>query len=118
MRRAITEGAVVAYLDHDENLLSVLYEAAGNPVLLSTIRTMWQHCRAYRTVGARATLDAPGVNALWRYQERLIEAAAAHDVQAAASITNESLVNATTRIEAQLAAPKQAGGARAASQPE
>ncbi|NNN32296.1 GntR family transcriptional regulator [Streptomyces sp. S3(2020)] len=102
MRRAITEGAVVPYLDHDEALLTILYEAAGNPVLLNTIRTLWQHCRAYKIVGARASLDARDDDALWRYQEQLLKAAHAHDAEAAAAINNESLANATDRIKAQL----------------
>ncbi|WP_105972504.1 GntR family transcriptional regulator [Streptomyces geranii] len=102
MRRAITEGAVVRYLDHDEALLTVLYEAAGNPVLVSTIRTLWQHCRAYKIVGARASLDTPGDDSLWRYQEDLLKAAQSHDADAAAAISNESLANATDRIKAQL----------------
>jgi len=102
MRRAIAEGDVISYLDRDEALLAALYEASGNPVLLTTIRTMWQHCRAYKTVGARASLDTPGDDALWRYQERLVDAAEARDAEAAAAITNESLLNATDRIKAQL----------------
>jgi DNA-binding GntR family transcriptional regulator len=102
MRRAIAEGAVAPYLDHDEALLAILYEAAGNPVLLNTIRTLWQHCRAYKIVGARATLDTPSDDALWRYQEHLLKAAHAHDAEVAAAITNESLANATDRIKAQL----------------
>ncbi len=104
MRTAIAEGAVVPYLDHDEALLTVLYEAAGNPVLLNTIRTLWEHCRAYKIVGARATLDVPGDDSLWRFQEDLVKAAYAHDAAAAAAITNESLANATDRIKAQLVA--------------
>ncbi|MEU6228926.1 GntR family transcriptional regulator [Streptomyces sp. NPDC047042] len=102
MRRAIDEGAVVAYLDHDEALLAILYEAAGNPVLLNTIRTLWQHCRAYKIVGARASLDKPGDDSLWRYQEQLLTAAHARDAEAAATINTESLANATDRIKAQL----------------
>ncbi|WP_346093508.1 hypothetical protein [Streptomyces olivaceiscleroticus] len=43
---------------------------------------------------------------MWRYQERLVVAVEAHDVEAAAVITNESLVNATDRIRAQLASPE------------
>ncbi|GAA0449208.1 hypothetical protein GCM10010361_11550 [Streptomyces olivaceiscleroticus] len=65
-----------------------------------------QHRRARRTVGARARLATPGDDALWRYQERLVVAVEAHDVEAAAVITNESLVNATDRIRAQLASPE------------
>lgn len=102
MRRAISERAVVPYLDHDEALLTILYEAAGNPVLLNTIRTLWQHCRAYKIVGARAYLDTPGDDALWRYQEDLLKAAHAHDAEAAAAINTESLANATDRIKAHL----------------
>ncbi|MEI5522066.1 GntR family transcriptional regulator [Streptomyces brasiliscabiei] len=104
MRGAITEGAVVPYLDHDEALLTVLYEAAGNPVLLNTIRTLWEHCRAYKIVGARASLDVPGDDSLWRFQEDLVKAAYAHDGEAAAAITNESLADATDRIKARLVA--------------
>ncbi|MFD5257400.1 GntR family transcriptional regulator [Streptomyces bobili] len=102
MRRAIAEGAVAPYLDHDEALLAILYEAAGNPVLVNTIRTLWQHCRAYKIVGARAALDAPGDDTLWRYQEQLLKAAHARDAEAAAAITNDSLANATDRIKEQL----------------
>ncbi|MBD0844633.1 GntR family transcriptional regulator [Streptomyces sp. TRM68416] len=102
MRRAIADGAVAPYLDHDEALLAILYEAAGNPVLVNTIRTLWQHCRAYKVVGARAALDAPGDDTLWRYQEQLLKAAHARDGAAAAAITNESLANATDRIKEQL----------------
>ncbi|WP_171109187.1 MULTISPECIES: GntR family transcriptional regulator [Streptomyces] len=102
MRRAIAEGAVAPYLDHDEALLTILYEAAGNPVLVNTIRTLWQHCRAYKIVGARAALGTPGDDTLWRYQEQLLKAARARDAEAAAAITNESLANATDRIKEQL----------------
>ncbi|MFJ8106051.1 GntR family transcriptional regulator [Streptomyces sp. NPDC096132] len=102
MRGAIAEGAVVPYLDHDEALLTILYEAAGNPVLVNTVRTLWQHCRAYKIVGARASLDTPGDDTLWRYQELLLKAAQAQDAEAAAAINTESLANATDRIKAQL----------------
>ncbi|MFF9040416.1 GntR family transcriptional regulator [Streptomyces sp. NPDC014892] len=105
MRRAITEGDVIPYLDHDEALLTILYEAAGNPVLLNTIRTLWEHCRAYKIVGARASLDTPGDDSLWRYQEQLLKAAHGHDAEAAAAINGESLDNATDRIKAQLVSP-------------
>ncbi|MFM9371913.1 GntR family transcriptional regulator [Streptomyces sp. Da 82-17] len=105
LRRAVADGDVTAYLDSDEALLSVLYEASGNPVLLSTISTLWQHCRAYKTVGARASIDKPG-DELWHYQERLVAAVEAQDAEAAAALTEESLVKATDRIRAQLQAPK------------
>src|SRR5215831_6544818 len=40
MRKAITDGRVVACLDHDEALLTILYRASRNPVLVELIRTL------------------------------------------------------------------------------
>ncbi|MCY1136969.1 GntR family transcriptional regulator [Actinoplanes sp. Pm04-4] len=104
MRTAITEHRVVAYLDHDEALLTILYRAAGNPVLVETIQTLWSHCRAYKIVGAQAALDGPADDSLWRYQHQLVEAARAHDGDTAAAVNTDSLNDATARIKAQLAA--------------
>ena len=109
MQTAIAERRAVALLDHDEALLTILYEASANPVLVDSIRTLWQHCRAYKIVGAQGTLDTPGDDSLWRYQERLVEAARKGDADAAAAVNNESLINATSRIRVQLAAQEDAG---------
>ncbi|QQZ14914.1 GntR family transcriptional regulator [Rhodococcus sp. 21391] len=109
MRAAIAERRVVALLDHDEALLTILYEAAANPVLVDSIRSLWQHCRAYKIVGAQGTLDTAGDDSLWRYQERLVEAARKGDADAAAAVNNESLIDATSRIRVQLAAQQDAG---------
>lgn len=109
MRTAITEGRVVDLLDHDEALLTVLYSAAENPVLLEMIRTMWYRCRAYKIMGATGTLDTVGDDSLWRYQEHLISAARNHDAEACAAANDASLVNATDRIRALLAAQSNTG---------
>jgi DNA-binding GntR family transcriptional regulator len=109
MQTAIAERRVVALLDHDEALLTILYEAAANPVLVDSIRNLWQHCRAYKIVGAQGTLDTPGDDSLWRYQERLVKAARKGDADDAAAVNNESLINATSRIRVQLAAQQDAG---------
>lgn len=93
MRAAIAERRVVALLDHDEALLTILYEAAANPVLVDSIRSLWQHCRAYKIVGAQGTLDTAGDDSLWRYQERLVEAARKGDADAAVAVNNESLID-------------------------
>lgn len=103
MRTALDERRVVAYLDHDEALLTILYEAAENPVLVDTIRTLWQRCRAYKIVGAEGTVDTTEDDSLWMYQQRLVEAAREHDDAAAAAVNNDSLLDATARIKAQLA---------------
>jgi DNA-binding GntR family transcriptional regulator len=104
MREAIVAEDVPAYLDRDEDLLAILYEASGNPVLLQVIRALWHQCRSYKLVGAQGTLGSSGDENLWIYQQRLIDAAAANDATAAAAVNNESLINATDRIRALLAA--------------
>ena len=90
--------------DHDEALLRILYSASGNPVLVSTINTLWQHCRAYKLVGAQGTLDAADADSLWRYQEDLLAAAREQDGAAALAVSDASLDNATQRIRSLLAA--------------
>lgn len=102
MRQAIADGGVMDYLDRDETVLGVLYEASGNPVLVDTVRSLWGQCRAYKTVGARSALDKPEDDALWRHQERLVEAVEAGDSEGAAAVTRESLASAIDRIKAQL----------------
>ena len=103
---AISERRVVDLLDHDEALLTILYASSGNPVLINMIRTLWQHCRAYKIVGAQGTLDAEDADSLWRYQKDLIAAARKQDAAAAQSVSDTSLDNATQRIRALLAAQK------------
>lgn len=103
MRKAIDEGRAIALLDHDEAMLAILYQAAGNPVLLQMIRTLWQQCRAYKIVGAQGSLDAAEDDSLWRYQQDLITAARNRDPADAAAVNQASLINASERIKARLA---------------
>lgn len=98
MRQALEDKRVADILDHDEQLLTILYAASGNPVLLETIRMLWQRCRPYKIVGARNTLDSGDPSILRMYQEQLIEAAAHQDAATAARINNDSLLSATERI--------------------
>jgi DNA-binding GntR family transcriptional regulator len=104
MVAAIREGRVIDHLDHDEALLTTLYTASGNPVLVDTIRTLWQHCRAYKIVGAQETVDADEADSLWRYQKDLVAAARKRDGAAALSVSNVSLDAATERIRTVLVA--------------
>jgi DNA-binding GntR family transcriptional regulator len=103
MREAIAERRVIALLDHDEALLSILYNAAGNPVLAQIIRALWQKCRAYKIVGAQGSLDAGDDDSLWRYQQDLITAARNNNPPAAAAVNEASLLDASERIKARLA---------------
>jgi DNA-binding GntR family transcriptional regulator len=101
---AISGRRVVDLLNHDDALLTALYTASGNPVLVDMISTLWQHWRADKIVGAQGTLYAEGADSLWRYQKDLVAAARQHDSAAALSVSNASLDNATQRIRGLLAA--------------
>ncbi|MGW0734743.1 GntR family transcriptional regulator [Streptomyces sp. NPDC002851] len=101
MRTAADQGRIIDALDHDEALLTTLYAAGGNPVLLETIRTLWDQCRAYKVLGASAAgqeLDS----SLWSYQPLLVNAARACDPDTAGDLTRRSLLSARSRIEATL----------------
>jgi DNA-binding GntR family transcriptional regulator len=106
MVAAIDERRVIDLLDHDEALLTILYTASGNPVLVNMIRTLWGHCRAYKIVGAQGSLDTEGEDYLWRYQRDLVAAARKQDGAAALAVSDASLNNATQRIKALLAEQK------------
>jgi DNA-binding GntR family transcriptional regulator len=104
MRAAIAEGRLEDHLRHDEGLLTILYEASGNSVLVSTIQGLWQQCRAYKTVGIKATFDSTKSNEwLWRYQRDLVAAARAHDPEAAAAASEASLDVAAEEVRQRLA---------------
>ncbi|WP_144792253.1 GntR family transcriptional regulator [Kocuria palustris] len=105
MLEALEEQRVADMLDRDEELLAVLFSAAGNEVLLEMIRMLWRRCRPYKLVGARRTLDEGGADLLSRYQDQLIDAAARRDADAAARISDESLLSAAQRIRAALPGP-------------
>jgi DNA-binding GntR family transcriptional regulator len=114
MTRAVADGRIVDALNHDEALLTILYSAAGNPVLLETIRGLWQRCRPYKILGARRAFVSSD-ETLWSYQPRIVEAAQSHDAHAAAAITRESLFSAKARIEETLDAPTATSAGHVAS---
>jgi DNA-binding GntR family transcriptional regulator len=101
---AIRERQVIDLLDRDEAMLTILFTASGNPVLVDVIRTLWQHCRAYKIVGAQGSLDAGETELLWRYQQDLLAAARKQDAAAALAVSDASLDDATRRVRARLAA--------------
>lgn len=94
---AVDKGDVIASLNHDEALLAILYQAGGNPVLVESIRGLWQRCRAYKIRGAQRARDLSD-RSLWEFQSRIIAAAEANDAKATAAITRESMVAAMDRI--------------------
>jgi DNA-binding GntR family transcriptional regulator len=102
--QAVEEGRIIDALNHDEALLTVVYSAGGNPVLLEMIRGLWQRCRPYKILGARRALEYSD-GTLWSFQPRIVEAARNHDARAAATISRESLLSAKARIKETLNAP-------------
>ncbi len=95
---AVAEGRNNDALDHDEALLTELYDAGGNPVLVDLIGNLWRRCRAYKLLGVRQGSEQD----LWSEQPLLIEAAAAHDSDTAVALTRRSLEGAGRRIGAAL----------------
>lgn len=101
MRTAAADGRVLDALDHDMALLTTLYCAGGNTVLMDTIRNLWHQCRAYKVLGATAAGREPD-SSLWSYQPRLIEAARRRDPASCADLTQQSLLSARSRIQVML----------------
>lgn len=105
IKSSLAEERAEDHLRHDEALLTILYEASGNPVLVSSIRNLWLQCRAYKMVGIKATLESAKSNEwLWRYQGDLVQAARSHDPDAAAAASDASLDVAAEDIRQRLAA--------------
>jgi DNA-binding GntR family transcriptional regulator len=102
LESAIADGRAVDYLDADEALLTALYEAAGNPVLVESIQHLWQRCRSYKLVGVTTELDTGDPAALGAFQRELITAAEAADPARAEHLTEGSVDTAMARIRAAL----------------
>jgi DNA-binding GntR family transcriptional regulator len=105
VREALERGGVIEYLDRDEEILSVIYAASGNPVMLETIRSLWGRCRHYKIVGVRDELATGDASHLLEYQGRLLSAVTAGDAQGAARVVAESLDASTSRIRQALPEP-------------
>lgn len=102
LESAIADRRTVDYLDADEALLTALYEAAGNPVLVESIQNLWQRCRSYKLVGVTTELDTGDPAALGAFQRELITAAEAADPARAEHLTEGSVDTAMARIRAAL----------------
>lgn len=94
---ALADVRVIDYLNEDERLLTVLYAASGNPVLMEVISSLWDRCRTYKIVGVRLELES-GTEPLLEHQARLIEAVVNRDAHLAGVVTAASLDAASDRI--------------------
>lgn len=101
MQKAVAEGRIIEALDLDEDVLRTLYRASGNPVLVSTIEQLWLQCRPYKVIGATEAL-AKNDSTLWTPQPALVQALVAGDIDAATTITADSLASARRRLERRL----------------
>ena len=105
MRTAVRGGRVAEALDRDEELLTVLYAAGGNPVLLGLVQDLWQRCRAFKLLGAETADSARPDGGAWSTQARLLAAVETGDADAAVAVTRESLESSQERIRTMLDAP-------------
>jgi DNA-binding GntR family transcriptional regulator len=103
MYRAVVHADISRALDEDEALLTTLYGAGGNPILLQHIQALWTQCRAYKVIGATAALQRQD-SSLWRPQPALIDALESGDAELATTITRDSIAAARRRLEDELAA--------------
>lgn len=103
MIEAAHAGRLVDALDHDEALLTILYTAGGNPVILGIIHDLWRRCRLYKIANVRRSSEI-GDLTVWSFQGRLIDAVSARDVEAAMTITHQSLISSSERLHSLLAA--------------
>lgn len=98
MEQSLNAQRDVDYLNKDEEFLTVIYAASGNPFLLESIDRLWRRCRSYKIFGARQEMKAGQPSELLRHQDDLIAAVEARDSAQAAQITKASLDDATARI--------------------
>lgn len=104
MIAALKRGDLSQCLAQDENFLSRIYSASGNPVLTDSIERLWTQCRAYKLIGAQQAVANGNEKMLWEYQEQMLEAAAARDGQQMARLNESSILAAMERIRAALPA--------------
>jgi|SRR5690625_3920675 len=98
LEQALSDGDTVGYLDADEHFLTILYGAAGNPVLSEMLHLLWQRCRSYKIIGADSEAATGELERLLTFQRGLLEAADEHDVEQAGQLTAASIDAATERI--------------------
>ncbi len=103
LERAVEDGDIIDALDHDEEILGILYTASGNQVLVESIRGLWQRCRAYKIRGAQRARDMSD-RSLWSFQPRIVAAAQDRDGALVARVTRESLRYAMNTIGTTFAA--------------
>jgi DNA-binding GntR family transcriptional regulator len=100
-RRVAAAGDAKAALQADVDFHSLIYEASGNPLIIDSMQTHWQHLR--RSMGE--VLRRPRfAQKVWKEHAAIVEALAAGDADEAARLIGAHVREAHERVGAELAA--------------
>lgn len=92
---AIDEGSLRGQIRYDEELHSLIYELAGNPVISQVAEPVW---RFLRRVMADVLRHAEPVEAIWAQHRAMIDAIRSGDPDAAERLAREHIDIATTSL--------------------
>lgn len=99
-RRMAAAGDAQAALQADVDFHSLIYEASGNPLIVESMQTHWQHLR--RSMGE--VLQRPRfAQKVWKEHAAVLDAIAAGDADGAARLLGEHVREAHERVGAELA---------------
>lgn len=100
-RRVAAAGDAKAALQADVDFHSLIYEMSGNPLIVESMQTHWQHLR--RSMGE--VLRRPRfMQKVWKEHAAIVEAIGAGDADAAARLIRRHVQEAHERVGAELAA--------------
>ncbi len=100
-RRVAAAGDAKAALQADVDFHSLIYEASGNPLIIDSMQTHWQHLR--RSMGE--VLRRPRfAQKVWKEHAAIVDALAAGDADEAARLIGAHVREAHERVGAELAA--------------
>ncbi len=104
-KQVAAAGDAKATLQADVDFHSLIYEASGNPLIVESMQTHWQHLR--RSMGE--VLRRPRfTQKVWKEHAAIVEAIAAGDAQKAAHLIGTHVREAHERVGAELAAAERA----------
>lgn len=92
LQKASARGDIVDAVVEDENVLSTLYGAGENDILVGLVKTIWDNCRSYKSLWVSNALEQ-GL-ATWSHIPALIDAAAHNDSHLAFRILERTYIDA------------------------
>ncbi|MGO1545556.1 MAG: GntR family transcriptional regulator [Gulosibacter sp.] len=88
--QALGEGKLLEAINFDTEMIRILYQAAGNGIMLSVIETLWKQCQLYRLIAFRNAYEHND-SSMRDSQLIVLEAAFAKDPAAAQRATRNSI---------------------------